>query len=84
MTISTATPRTESSSGMRARTSGVSQTASEAERDVGIGEAIVAELGTSGIPYANLETQMTTRSGGMNATVINGEGLGKRHLRRCA
>src|ERR1700719_3282447 len=81
MTIRTATPRTESSSGMRARTSGVSPAASEAERGIGIGEAIAAECAVSAIAYANLEVQITARAGGMNATVIHGEGLGKRYRR---
>jgi hypothetical protein len=31
----------------------------------------------SAIAYANLESQMMTRAGGMNAAVIHGEGLDK-------
>src|ERR1700687_2696533 len=77
MTIRTATPRTESSSGMCVRTSGVSPAACEAERGKGIGEAIAAECAMSAIAYANLEPRMMARTGGMNATVIQGEGLDK-------
>src|SRR6267378_612195 len=40
-----------------------------------------AEYGTSGIAYANLETETMTRAAGVSATVIHGEGLGKRYRR---